>query len=87
MIAQSVFECWKERGQCYQAGIEADIEEERRQHEIEKQIQAEKEAQVPLEKAQRYQAAEVTDNLYNQEVISQASTSSHHNTRPLYLKL
>ena len=88
MLEESVIARWKERAQKYHADIAADAEEEKQQLEIDRHVQAEREAQASLERLARNQAAELTEKLYEQELHTQChipNNVTHHNTKPLLL--
>lgn len=79
-----MFERWKERARRYHAGIAIDAEEDRKQLELNRQMEVEREAQASLERLLKIQAVDDTDKLYEQEVCV-SSTASHHNTKPILL--
>jgi len=80
---------WREVKQNYHADVTANEEEAKRQLEINKKLQVEKETQVLLERRKRYESVEVTGDIYEQllrdeRYVRQTSTP-HHNTKPLLL--
>ena len=67
-------ERWKERARRYHVDVAADEEEQKRQLEIERQLQHEKETHISLERIKRYNAVEVTTLCMSKKYVYQALT-------------
>jgi len=85
-LEEAMIERWREVKQNYHADIAADEEEAKRQLEINKQLQVEKETKVLLERRKRYESVEVTGDMYEQLLqdefceANEYTPSQHQNT-------